>query len=933
MFRKKTNTIILTIFLFFLSMAAPPVLATIHSTTIAQSQTNTFPLVEEAKALYRQGNFQEAAAVWQEAANQFANKGDRLNQAMALSNLSLAYQQLGLWQEATNTINQSLGLLTEKGGDTERRILAATLNIRGKLQREIGQPEAAVDTWKQAGDIFEKIGDRSLYQQTQINRAKALQDLGLYPRACQNLIDVLGWETSQCKVSETDLEKLANIPNSLLKFDALLELGNVLRVVSNIDISELVLTASLEVAKQLELPAEESKALSSLGNTARALVEREVLLPSQQQDFTVLIIKTQEALESYRKAVDLASSLNSKLTPKLNLFGLLLDSQEWLGDEQLESAVEIWRSLQQDFNNLPPSKTAIYARINAAEKLIDFVANKSANSANIPPGFPTVEEVNLVLEEAREDARILGNQKAEAYAVGTLGHLRETTGEWDRAETLTQQALNLAPAYENPVTFYQFSWQLGRIRKAKSETAEKLGNIAKADKNLYSAIAAYKNAFQTLQSLRGDLVAINPEVQFSFRDRVEPVYRQLISLNLQATKSLINQGKTQESQKQLKETRQFLESLQLAELNNFFRDACAEANPKAIDELAEDAAIIYPIILEDRLEVIVTLPGDRLLLITPKDASSNGGVVSQEKLTQTLIELRAGEANASLQSPGSGTNFLPLTQQLYDWLIRPVEGDLEESKIETLVFVLDGELRNVPMAVLHDGNEYLIEKYALALAPGLQLLNPQPLSDLELGAVIAGATDAPSFQQNNLGPLPAVEDELNSIAGTIPNQKQENQNFTQANLRNLIAEVPFPVVHLATHGQFSSNIDNTFILDWEGKINVGDLDTLLKREEGESAIELLVLSACETVAGDNRAALGLAGVAVRAGARSTVATLWTVDDRSTAEVMVEFYKQLAKGDNVSKAEALRRAQLALLKDSNYQHPFFWAPYVLVGNWQ
>jgi CHAT domain-containing protein len=684
------------------------------------------------------------------------------------------------------------------------------------------------------------------------------------------------------------------------------------------------------------LPAEESKALSSLGNTARALVEREILLPSQQQDFTVLIVKTQEALEAYRQAADLAVTGGMpvlRLTAQLNLFGLLLDSQAWLGDEQLETAVEIWRSLQQDFNNLPPSKTVIYAQINSAEKLMDFVADKSANFANIPAGFPTVEEVNLVLEKAMEDARILGNKKAEAYAVGTLGHLRETTGEWESAEKLTQQALNLAPAYENPVTFYQYSWQLGRIRKAKSEEAEKLGNIAKADKNLYSAIAAYKNAFQTLQSLRGDLVAINPEVQFSFRDRVEPVYRQLVSLNLQATKSLIKAGKSQESQKQLKETRQVLESLQLAELNNFFQDACVDANPKAIDELAEDAAVIYPIILEDRLEVIVTLPSDRLLLNTPKDASSNGGVVSQEKLTKTLIELRAGEANASLQSPGSGTNFLPLTQQLYDWLIRPIENDLKESKIETLVFVLDGELRNIPMAVLHDGNQYLIEKYSLALAPGLQLLNPQPLSDLELGAVIAGATDAPSFQQNNLSPLPAVEDELNNIAGAIPSQKQENQNFTQENLRNLIAEVPFPVVHLATHGQFSSNIDNTFILDWDGRINVGDLDTLLKREEGEGAIELLVLSACETVAGDNRAALGLAGVAVRAGARSTLATLWTVDDRSTAEIMVEFYKQLAKGDKVSKAEALRRAQLALLKDSNYQHPFFWAPYVLVGNWQ
>lgn len=917
-------------------MVGPPVLATIQPTTIAQIQTNTFQLLGEAKTLYQQGNFQEAATLWQQAANQFANKSDRLNQAMALSNLSLTYQQLGLWEEATNTINQSLSLLTEKGQDSQQRLLASTLNIQGKLQREIGQPEAAVDTWKQAGDIFNKIGDRSAYQQTEINRAQAWQDLGLYPRACQTLIGVLGWNNSQCQVTETDLTSLANIPNSVFKFDALLELGNVLRVVSNLNISQQILEASLEVATQLELPAEKSKALSSLGNTARALVERETLLPPQQQNLTVLILKTQEALEYYRQAVDLAGTSKMPvlgLTAQLNLFSLLLDSQVWLGAEQLETAVEIGRSLQQDFQTLPPSKTAVYAQINYGQKLIDFAANKSANLTNIPAGFPTVAELNLILEKAIQDAQILGNKKAEASALGTLGNLYEVTGEWETAEKLTQEALNLAPAYENPVIFYQYSWQLGRIRKAKSDTEQKLGNTVKADKNLQSAIAAYKNAFQTLQSLRSDLVAINPEVQFSFRDRVEPVYRELVSLNLQATKSLIKAGKSQESQKELKEIRQVLESLQLAELNNFFQDACVDANPKAIDELAQDAAVIYPIILEDRLEVIVSLPGDRLLLNTPKYSSANDELVTQETLTKTLIELRAGEANATLQSSSSGNNFLPLTQQLYDWLIRPVETVLKESKIETLVFVLDGELRNIPMAVLHDGKQYLIEKYALALAPGLQLLNPQPLSDLELGAVIAGATDAPSFQQNNLAALPGVETELNSIAGTMRSQKQENQNFTQENLRNLIAEVPFPVVHLATHGQFSSNIDNTFILDWNGKINVSDLDTLLKRPQGDRPIELLVLSACETVAGDNRAALGLAGVAVRAGARSTVATLWSVDDRSTAKLMLEFYQQLANTDKVSKAEALRQAQLSLLKDSQYQHPFFWAPYVLVGNWQ
>jgi CHAT domain-containing protein len=139
---------------------------------------------------------------------------------------------------------------------------------------------------------------------------------------------------------------------------------------------------------------------------------------------------------------------------------------------------------------------------------------------------------------------------------------------------------------------------------------------------------------------------------------------------------------------------------------------------------------------------------------------------------------------------------------------------------------------------------------------------------------------------------------------------------------------------LATHGQFSSNAADTFIVTWDQKVNVKEFDQLLRSRtrEKEQAIELLVLSACETASGDNRAALGLAGAAIRSGARSTAATLWRVNDESTAIFMAEFYKQLASS-KTSKAEALRNAQLTLLKNRDYQNPYFWAPFVLVGNWQ
>jgi len=144
----------------------------------------------------------------------------------------------------------------------------------------------------------------------------------------------------------------------------------------------------------------------------------------------------------------------------------------------------------------------------------------------------------------------------------------------------------------------------------------------------------------------------------------------------------------------------------------------------------------------------------------------------------------------------------------------------------------------------------------------------------------------------------------------------------------------YPIVHLATHGQFSSNAADTFIVTWDEKVNVKEFDRLLRSRAGDNQqpIELLVLSACETASGDNRAALGLAGVAIRSGARSTVATLWQVNDESTAIFMTEFYRQLAASKS-SKAEALRNAQLTLLQNPEYKNPYYWAAFILVGNWQ
>jgi CHAT domain-containing protein len=338
----------------------------------------------------------------------------------------------------------------------------------------------------------------------------------------------------------------------------------------------------------------------------------------------------------------------------------------------------------------------------------------------------------------------------------------------------------------------------------------------------------------------------------------------------------------------------------------------------AINQVDPDTAVIYPIILPDRLEVIFALPGHPLVrtsILEPK-----------ETIETTIRQMRN-----SLRRTSFLEERLPLAQKLYDWLIRPIAEDLASKEIKTLVFVLDGPFRNVPMAALHDGQQYLVEKYAIAINPSLQLLAERrsSLRPEKISALLGGLSEA----TQGFSPLPAVDLELAAIAAEIPTEILRNQAFTRDALTEKMVKTSFPVIHLATHGQFSSNSEETFILTWDDKIKVKDLQSILRdRRRQTNPLELLVLSACQTAEGDNRATLGLAGMAVRSGARSTLATLWSVNDQSTAAFMAEFYRQLTQ-PNITKAEAQRLGQIKLLKDPKYRHPFYWAPFVLVGNWQ
>ena len=861
--RRRLQFSFLTVLAFIASLclAWTPKISVLAQSPITQSitQRRLDPHQQEQKGqeLYLSGQFELALVTWQQAAQGYHAQGNMLSQARVLSNLCLAYQKLGQWPEAEGAIARSLKLLENQVNQNGYfNVLAQALNNQGSIQLAAGKAQPALETWQQATEIYTQAQDMEGVLRSQINQAQAMQTLGFYRRALQQLEQVN--------------HQLQPLPNSHLKVVGLRNWGNLLKLVGDVEKSRQILEQTLAVARTLSSPQEIGATLFSLGNTAVA-----------QQE-------TDAALAFYEQGLALPVSLSTKTQLQLAKLSLFLGQKNW------QSAQKLLPVIDKNLNKLPLSHRHISARINFARSLIKFNKAQLTKSVTNTKTF-TWESIAQLLATAVKQAEELGDQRIWTYAVGTLGEVYEQTQQWSTAQELTEQALFKAQVINAPEIAYRWQWQLGRLHQAQDHQSK--------------AISAYSESVQTLKSLRSDLAATNSEVQFSFAESVEPVYRQLVSLLLQGDEEQIV------TQDYLSQARDVIESLQLAELDNFLQEACLDTETVQIDRLDNQAAVIYPIILDHRLEIIVSLPEQPLHHYHTD--------ISRSELEAKIGELRAGLVIRSRR------DYVAPSRQLYNWLIHPIIADVEASGVKTLVFVPDGTLRNVPMATLNDGQDYLIEKYNIALTPGLQLLGPQPLQQVELKTLAAGLTQ----ERQGFTPLDNVASELEEIKTKIPSQLLLDQEFTNDSFKQAIESDPFNIIHIATHGQFSSNLEDTFLLTWDDRISINQLDEVLQQSSHNRAknIELLVLSACETASGDQRAALGLAGMAVRAGARSTLATLWSVNDRATAEFMSRFYQGISVQTN-TKAEAIRQGQLELLKNPLYKHPYYWSPYVLVGNW-
>ncbi len=361
---------------------------------------------------------------------------------------------------------------------------------------------------------------------------------------------------------------------------------------------------------------------------------------------------------------------------------------------------------------------------------------------------------------------------------------------------------------------------------------------------------------------------------------------------------------------------------------------------KVAIQTGKKPALIYMVPRPEQLE---------LVLITPEGKPIHKRVVdaNREALQRQVKQLTKSIVNPTLRD---AKQYIPPAQQLYQWMIAPLEADLQSQRIDTLIFCVGGGLRTVPFAALHDGKQFLIEKYSFSRIPAFKLTNTI-YTDLRNSPVLAmGASEF-----KDLNPLPAVPLELSTITKTLwPGKSFLNQEFTLNNLQSQRTTQPFQIIHLATHADFKpGEPSNSYIQFWDKKLT---LDQMRQLPWNNPPVELLVLSACETAIGDEQAELGFAGLAVQSRAKTAIASLWKVSDEGTLGLMTQLYQALKTAP--IKAEALRQAQIAMIRgevhmeggklhtptgsiplppelamlgDEEFASPYYWAAFTLVGS--
>lgn len=557
-------------------------------------------------------------------------------------------------------------------------------------------------------------------------------------------------------------------------------------------------------------------------------------------------------------------------------------------------------------------------------------------------GESALPVAHAALEQVRRETQGEPASRLQVAALDGLAQLYESQGRWDEVIRLDQAALDAArPAPARPLQdlLMVLEWRQARAWRRQG----------RAD----LALAAATRAVDHAQAVRPDLPIDTADGRSTYQALLQPLLELYVDLQLAALDAL----PAERHADALTRVREAVEAMRQSEMQDFLGDRCTVEEADAA-QLEPGAVALYPMLLPHRVELLVQTH-EGLRRITHKTDRAQV-IAAARELAQAL---RNGDES-----------YIGSARRLYDWLIRPAESEL--AGMRTLVVVPDGPLRLVPFSVLNDGRQPLVQRIAIGTVTGMSMTDaargrggrpsvllagvalPGPVVEriaaadvlrsappaASAGRAIGASSRASRSASRALGQreaeamrqelaLPGVRDEVSAIATLTGGKVLLDGAFTVAAFEREAEGGDYRVVHIASHGVFGGTAESSYILAYDDLLGINRLQGVLRSEKlQQSPIDLLALSACETAEGNDRAPLGIAGAAMRARARSVLGTLWPVDDEAARQVMESFYRGLAR-EGQGKAAALREAQLELLRQPATRHPYFWAPFSLVGNWR
>jgi CHAT domain-containing protein len=663
----------------------------------------------------------------------------------------------------------------------------------------------------------------------------------------------------------------------------------------------------LHSTQQQKLPELEAIALGVLGNAqfmqgnftkAIDYYQASLLIADDFKNFELLTTAYNNLYIAWDKQVKLAIS-NSEATSSS---GNQLIAEDYLrqsidAQSKAKKAAENALISSQNLTSL----VAVQARINILSFLSPDAQTPYREQArriltNLPPSTGKVYQLLALApgdldlaKKALEVAQALGELRPLSFAWGELGKIYFQQQKFSLALSHLAEASFFAQQVGADDSFYQWQYLTAKIHQLQGHP-----DLAKA---------SYRQTIAALQTIRQGIASASQDLQVDFRVSVEPVYLNFLELLLEGNNPT-----------EIQEALEVADLLQIALLESFFGDVCwttQKISPQALSQQTQ-SALITLLPLPQHVYIILQLPDGSILRHLVDAAPSD----LENELEQWRFLLEEIAHN----------RYLKLSQKLYTLLLAPLEAKLQANRVKTLVFNPLGKFRTVPLAALHDGKQFLVQKYALAHTLSWSLLSQsttrrQPDNS---HALIFGLTQGGT----NFAPLPGVQRETQAIQKILGDVEVFlNEKFTPETLQHALRQQPTSILHLASHAKFGGTPESSFIQASSQQISLPELEKILASANYPPS--LLVLSACQTAAGNERTTLGLAGISLRTGVATVLGSLWFANDRLSAELLSDFYRY---HQELPLAEALKRAQVKQISDPR-SHPATWAGFTLWGSWQ